>query len=109
MQEFRIDHFTKGWFIGDFTPTLLGTKEFEVAIKHYRKGDKEPLHEHRISTEFTVIVVGTVKMNGNPFSKGSIVRINPYESTDFEALEDTITVVIKVPCAPTDKYLVERS
>ena len=33
-----------GWFIGDFEPTAWKTAGFEVAVKEYKAGDKEPKH-----------------------------------------------------------------
>ena len=60
-----------------------------------------------IATEITVIVSGRAKMNGEIVEAGSIVKIEPGEYTDFEALEDTVTAVVKVPGALNDKYLKE--
>ena len=54
----------KGWFVGRFTPTVLSTNDVEVAVKHYKKGDYESAHYHKIATEVTVIISGRVKMNG---------------------------------------------
>ncbi len=95
-----------GWFIGDFTPSAWQTNAFEVAVKEYRSGDKESKHYHKIAIEFTVIVRGRVLMNGIEYGKGDIVRIDPGKATDFEALEDTITVVVKKPSVKEDKYIV---
>ena len=39
--------------------------------------------------------------------KGDIIVIEPNEASDFEALEDTISVVVKMPCVLDDKYLGE--
>jgi hypothetical protein len=44
-------------------------------------------------------------MNGKHLSAGDIIVIEPGEGTDFQVLEDTITVVAKVPSTPGDKYL----
>lgn len=44
----------RGWFIGDFEPSLLKTRDCEVAVKSYRHGDHEGKHFHKIATEFTV-------------------------------------------------------
>jgi quercetin dioxygenase-like cupin family protein len=95
---------TKGWFVGDFEPTLLKTQQVEVAVKHYRKGDREGCHYHKLATEITLIVSGKVRMKGFEYGKGDIVVIEPMESTDFEALEDTVTAVVKHPGAINDKY-----
>lgn len=97
----------KGWFVGNFEPTIIRTSEVEVAVKEYRKGDREECHHHKIATEITVISMGSVRMNGIKYVKGDIIVINPNESTDFEALEDTITTVVKYPGASCDKYIGE--
>lgn len=106
MKIARIDEMTKGWFIGNFEPSLLKTNAVEVALKKYKKGDYEKAHYHKISTEFTVIVSGRVRMNGKEYIEGDIIVIEPNDSTDFEALEDnTVNVVVKIPGANDDKYL----
>ena len=105
MNIFDLNKMTKGWFIGDFEPNVIHSKDFEVAVKEYKKGDKEDKHYHRISTEITVIAKGKVRMFDKIFESGSIIEINPKEATAFEAIEDTITVVVKVPSSKNDKYL----
>lgn len=106
MKIARIDEMTKGWFIGNFEPSLLKTNAVEVALKKYKKGDYEKAHYHKIATEFTVIVSGRVRMNGKEYIEGDIIVIEPNDSTDFEALEDnTVNVVVKIPGANNDKYL----
>ena len=59
MQIKKLDNFTKGWFIGNFFPTLDPRDDFEIAVKRYRAGDKEDSHVHRVATEYTVILNGT--------------------------------------------------
>ncbi|MBS1970394.1 MAG: hypothetical protein JSU04_08800 [Bdellovibrionales bacterium] len=108
MNTYDISKMTKGWFIGDFQPNVFHSKDFEVAVKYYKAGDKEGKHLHKISTEYTMIASGRVKMNSITYAAGAIIEIQPNEATDFEALEDTITVVVKVPSSQNDKYLVEN-
>ncbi|MFQ3670962.1 MAG: hypothetical protein SNJ84_05850 [Verrucomicrobiia bacterium] len=100
----RLEAFTKGWFIGHFQPTLVDTRDVEVAVKHYRAGDAEAAHHHRIATEVTAILSGRVRMLGREFSSGDVVKIDPGTSTAFECLEDAVTVVVKHPGVPQDKY-----
>lgn len=104
MELFKLEKMVKGWFIGDFSPSLLPTKDFEIACKDYKAGDYEEKHIHRISKEFTVITGGKVIMNGKHYIKGDIVVIAPGEATDFKAITDASTVVIKVPSVKGDKY-----
>ncbi len=105
MKVFSIDQMTKGWFVGDFLPTALAVDGFEVGVKRYKSGDSESIHFHKIATEVTVIIEGQVKMNGVTYNSGSIILIEPNEATDFYALTDVITVVVKCPSVPGDKYL----
>lgn len=44
-------------------------------------------------------------MNGTEYGEGDIIRIDTGKATDFEALEDTITVVVKRPSVAEDKYI----
>lgn len=102
----RLEQMTKGWFVGDFVPRVLHSSAVEVAIKHYRAGDREAAHVHRIATEVTAIVAGRVRMQGAEWGEGDLLTIAPGEATDFEALTDCVTVVVKMPSAPDDKVLV---
>lgn len=107
MKIAKLENMFKGWFVGNFEPTLLRTNDVEVAVKSYKKGDYEEKHYHKIATELTVIVSGRVKMNGVEYGKGDIIVMEPNEATDFECLEDgTQNVVVKIPGANNDKYIV---
>ena len=97
-----------GWFIGNFEPSLFKTNDCEVAVKLYKKGDKEGKHYHKIATEYTVVVKGKIRMFGNVYNEGDIIVVEPGESTGFEALEDAMNVVVKMPGANNDKYLVNE-
>jgi hypothetical protein len=109
MKVFQLDDMIKGWFIGNFAPTVLSTNSFEVAVKKYKAGDYEPIHHHRKATEITVIIDGQVKMNGSIYIAGSIIVIDPFQETDFLALTDVTTTVIKYPSANNDKYLRDQN
>lgn len=104
MRVDKLANMTKGWFVGDFTPNLIHSTDVEVAIKHYKAGDQEARHVHKIATELTAVLNGTVEMNGVQYHDGDIVVIEPGDATDFKALTDVTTVVVKNPSAPDDKY-----
>lgn len=108
MKIAKLEDMVKGWFVGNFEPTLLKTNDVEVAVKSYKKGDYEERHHHKIAIEITVITRGRVKMNGVEYKEGDIIVMEPNESTDFEALEDnTQNVVVKYPGVNNDKYVSE--
>lgn len=100
----RLEAMVRGWFVGDFEPTVVRTPAVEVAVQAYAKGQREPRHVHRVATELTVIVSGRVTMNGVEYRAGDIVTIPPGRATDFVALEDVVTVVVKLPSVRGDKY-----
>jgi len=104
MRVARLEAMTKGWFIGNFTPTLWSTEAVEVAVKRYAAGASESRHFHKIATEFTVVMSGAIEMNGRRFVAGDIVVIEPGEAVDFLATEATVTTVVKIPGAAADKY-----
>jgi mannose-6-phosphate isomerase-like protein (cupin superfamily) len=108
LERFPLEQFTKGWFVGNFSPTLLASDDVEVAVKNYRAGEHESSHHHKVATEITCIVSGTVRMSGEEIGAGQVIRIAPGQSTDFTALTDAITVVVKMPCVSGDKYVDEN-
>ena len=107
MRTAKLEDMTRGWFIGDFEPSLYRTRDCEAAVRRYKAGDFEAKHYHKVATEFTVIVSGRVRMFGREFGEGDIVVVEPGDATDFTALTDAVNVVIKIPGAVNDKYLSE--
>lgn len=108
MRTEKICNMTKGWFVGNFEPSLYKTNACEVAVKSYVKGEREQAHFHKIATEITVVVKGSVRMFDRIFHEGDIVIVEPGDVTSFEALEDAMNVVVKIPGANNDKYIVEE-
>lgn len=104
MKHFRLEDMVKGWFVGGFSPAAYSTTDCEVAVKHYKAGEREDVHHHKIATEITVVVSGHVRMLERSWSAGDIVVVEPGTATDFEALTDAINVVVKLPGALDDKY-----
>ena len=104
MKVFRLEKMVKGWFVGDFEPTLFKTKDFEVAVKSYMANDYEKEHVHKVATEITVMVYGWARMGGETVSAGDIIMIEPGEPTDFRAITGVTTVCVKVPSVKGDKF-----
>lgn len=107
MRTAKMEDMVCGWFVGNFDPTVYRTNECEVALKRYGKGDVEKAHFHKIATEITVVVSGSVKMNGVVYQTGDIIVEEPGDITDFEALSDAVNIVVKCPGANDDKYVLE--
>lgn len=104
LEKYKLEDMFKGWFIGNFEPSLYKTNDVEVGIKKYKAGDYENSHYHKIATEFTVIICGSVEMNGIQYFENEIIKIIPGVRTNFKAITDVVTVVVKLPGANNDKY-----
>jgi hypothetical protein len=63
MERSYLSQFKNGWFIGDFTPTITRTNQFEACVKNFRQGEVELAHFQRIATEITVVLTGSVRMD----------------------------------------------
>ncbi len=107
MKSVKLENMFRGWFVGNFEPSVFKTNAVEVGVKRYRSGDHESWHFHKVATEITVVVSGRVKLNGEVFIAGDIIVIDPGEGADFYVLEDAVTTVVKLPGAINDKYFKE--
>ena len=105
MRYSNLSQMVKGWFVGGFSPSVFDSQNCEVAVKHYKAGDFEEKHFHKIATEITVVISGQIRMMNRVWGAGDIIILDPNEATDFEALTDCVNVVVKIPGAPNDKYL----
>lgn len=108
MKIVNLNDMVNGWFIGNFEPSLYKTNDLEAAVKSYEAGFIAEAHYHKIATEFTVIVSGQVRINGEVYGPGAIIVMEPGDVTDFEALTDVVNAVIKVPGPNNDKYIVSE-
>jgi len=105
MKVNKMNEFIKGWFVGDFSPVLLHSKDYEIAVKWFKSGEQEPLHKQIEATEITVVIEGQIRLGGEIFSKGDVITIPPGEFAEFESLTDSSLVCVKTPSLPNDKVL----
>lgn len=104
MRTAKISDFTNGWIIGDFQPTLLKTKEFEIAHHKYPKGFVGTPHTHLIAIEVNYIVKGRLVATGLELTDGDVFIYEPGEYSEVTFLEDTDLIIVKTPSVPGDKY-----
>ena len=105
MKSYNLEDFINGWIIGDFEPTILRTKEFEVCVKEFTMGQSELEHKQLFATEITLVIRGKARMGDVELNSGDILRIDPGEFADFEAVTDCIVLGVKFPSLPNDKVL----
>jgi len=107
MKTYNLKDYKGGWFVGGFSPTIINSKDVEVSIKVYNKGDTAEPHFHKEAVEVTAFLSGKARLNDKIFKSGDIVLLQKSEIMhDFECLEDnTITCIVKSPSVIGDKYL----
>lgn len=103
MKTFKIKDMTRGWFVGQFSPTAHNAP-FEVGYLKHHKGQFWSPHYHKESTEINLLVKGKMKVNGQEINEGDIFVIDPFEIAEPEFLEDCELVVVKTSSNPEDKY-----
>lgn len=101
----NLKEYKNGWFLGNFSPAVIQTKEFEVCVKTFKMGEQEALHFQITATEVTVVLFGQIRMGDVLLSEDEILVVNPGEIVDFEALTDCKVMGLKFPSLPTDKVL----
>lgn len=105
MEIYKAEDFVKGWFIGNFDPSLFQTDFFEVCYKKFKAGEKEDKHHHKIATEYTLVTSGVVSINGVEYRDGNIIVVNLGEVVEFVSITDSSIVAVKIPCVKGDKYI----
>ena len=107
MKVYELKDFVRGWFIGDFEPSILRTADFEVGLLSHSKGEYWAPHAHKLSDEFNLLVKGKMMICGQEINEGQIFVIQKNEVADPQFLEDCQVLVVKSPSVPGDKYIVE--
>ena len=98
----------RGWFVGNFEPSIYKTDQFEVGILFHPKGEKWPKHYHKEAVEINVFISGKMILNGEELTSGNIFLIEKNEIAEPEFLEDCTIVCVKSPSIPGDKYEVKE-
>lgn len=105
MKHDVIKNYSRGWFIGDFEPSIIRTKEFEVGILTHKKGEYWPKHHHKIATEINVLLEGSMSINDIQINVGDIFVIEPNENSSPIFYADCTVLCIKTPSVIGDKYI----
>jgi quercetin dioxygenase-like cupin family protein len=93
----KIDEMFRGWFIGDFEPSIYKTKEFEVGYLLHKKDEVWKAHYHAVGTEVNYLIRGKMilrnvefenKMQDVELNTGDLFVLYPNEIADPILLED---------------------
>lgn len=108
MEIKRIEDMIGGWFIGNFEPSSIKTKDFEIGYKFHKKGEPWDVHYHKEATEVTFLLRGKMKIQNRVLTNGDIFTIFPYEVADPVFLEDCEVIIIKTPSVIGDKHIIKE-
>ena len=103
---FKVNKMTRGWFVGNFTPTAYKTKHFEVGYLFHKKGEIWDVHYHEHLTEINLLIEGKMIFNDIEINKNEIFIVNQNEIACPIFLEDTYIICIKVPSVIGDKIII---
>lgn len=102
----NIKNYYRGWIIGNFEPSLIKTKLFEIALLQHKKNEKWSKHFHKVATEYNVLISGKMIVCDKEINTGDIFVLEKNEIADPVFLEDCIVLCIKIPSVPGDKYII---
>ncbi len=108
MQIYKLDSMKGGWFVGNFSPSVFQTQDFEVCYKKHHKGEKWDTHYHEKITEINLLVKGKMEINDVTISEGDIFVIPPFYISKPNFLEDCEIVIVKTPSITSDKIIIEK-
>jgi quercetin dioxygenase-like cupin family protein len=102
----NINEMTRGWFVGDFEPSVFKTKDFEVGYLHHKKGEIWQVHYHAFMTEVNLLVKGKMILNDIEINEGQIFVIHKNDIACPIFLEDCFIICIKIPSVIGDKVII---
>lgn len=102
----KLSEMIRGWCIGDFEPSIIRTKDFELGILRHKKNEEWSRHYHKIATEYNILLSGSMRVCDEELSSGDIFVIQPNEIAEPKFHEDCVIVCVKIPSVPGDKYIV---
>ena len=103
----KIDEMFRGWFIGNFEPSIVNTESFEVALLTHHKNEVWPKHYHKLADEVNVLISGKMTVNGIELHPGDILHVEKNEIVEPIFLEDCKLICVKFPSVLGDKYEVK--
>lgn len=101
----KLSDFKRGWLIGDFTPSLIRTKDFEIGILTHKTGEKWPYHIHQFQDEFNYLITGHMSVNDLEYFSGDNFLLERCHLAVPLFFSDCKLICIKFPSIPADKKI----
>lgn len=101
----NIYNYTRGWFIGNFEPSILKNSGVELGYLSFKKGEQIDYHYHEHCKEINLLVKGKMIVNNKVINEGDIFIFDEMVPTFPIYLEDTSLVVLKNTYSNKDKII----
>lgn len=102
-QDYDLHNYKAGWIIGNFEPSIIKTKDFEVGILTHKKNEKWDYHYHAYFDEINILIEGNMLLNENKIYKNQLFNIQKKQIASPIFLEDCKVLCIKTPSVIGDK------
>lgn len=104
--KYDLNDMYRGWFVGNFEPSVYKTKEFEVGYLLHKKGERWDIHYHEHMKEINLLVKGKMILNNKAIKENDIFVIDKNVIAAPIFLEDCYILCIKVPSVVGDKVII---
>lgn len=102
-QDYDLYNYKAGWIIGDFEPSIIKTKDFEVGILTHNKNEKWDYHYHVYLDEINILLEGNMLLNEIVINKNQLFYIPKKQIASPIFLENCKILCIKTPSIIGDK------
>jgi hypothetical protein len=106
MKVYDTEQFICGWFIGDFTPSVIRTTAYEAGYKLHAAGEKWPVHYHEHMDEINFLLEGEMVIQGKTLIGPCVFLLERNEIADPIFVTDCKIFIIKTPSVPGDKVII---
>jgi dTDP-glucose pyrophosphorylase len=106
IEIFKLEDMFRGWFIGNFEPSVYKNCTFEVGYLSHKKNEIWDVHYHNNLTEINLLIEGKMILNDIEINKNEIFVINKKDIACPIFLEDCRIICIKIPQILGDKHII---
>ncbi|SCY71446.1 WavE lipopolysaccharide synthesis family protein [Butyrivibrio sp. INlla14] len=97
MKQICLREMKKGYFIGDFEPNILRSKDVEICIRGASKYTLDAAYYRRNDKRVIYINQGKIDIDGRIFGKGDAIMFEPGEVINIFALTNVEMIAMNFP------------
>lgn len=106
IQIYDLETMFRGWFLGNFEPSVLKHTGLEIGYLLHKKGEKWQTHYHNNIIEVNLLIEGKMILNDIEINKNQIFVIDKKVLACPIFLEDCRIICIKIPSMVGDKIII---